>query len=95
MSFGKLQAALGTVTNEVTVAAAQINFDFTLVKNEAPKEYHALGETLTKKRKDEAEAGGLHITARRLGALLEGLCPPTPNLLKAYGLRISEISKVA
>jgi hypothetical protein len=55
MTISRIQAALGMVKNEVTVAAAQINFDFTLVKNEAPKEYHLLGECLSKRRKDEAK----------------------------------------
>ncbi|KAK0702215.1 hypothetical protein B0H67DRAFT_650272 [Lasiosphaeris hirsuta] len=95
LSLGKLQAALGLVTNEVTVAAANINFDFTLIRQEAPREYHALGESLSQKRKDEAETGQPHITARRLGALFDGVCPPTCNLQKAYGIRVSEICKAA
>lgn len=92
MAIRRLQASLAQATNELTVAAANINFDFTLVKCEAPKEYHSLGNALSKKRKDEAEIGQLHITARRLGALFEGTCPATPNLIKAYGLRASEIA---
>ncbi|MCJ1395831.1 hypothetical protein MMC18_008717 [Xylographa bjoerkii] len=32
-------------------------------------------------------------TARRLGALFEQILPPNPNLVKAYGSRVSEISK--
>ncbi|KAK4442838.1 hypothetical protein QBC34DRAFT_223278 [Podospora aff. communis PSN243] len=94
MSLAKLQAALGMVTNEVTIAAANINFDFTLVKNEAPREYHALGESLSKKRRDDAESGQPHITARRLGALFDGICPPTANLQRVYGMRVSEICRV-
>ena len=93
MAISRLQAALASVTNEVTVAAANIKFDFTLVKCEAPKEYRALGENLSTTRKDEAETGMIHITAQRLGALFEGVCPPTPNLVKAYGTRVSEISE--
>jgi hypothetical protein len=95
MAISRLQASLAQATNEVTVAAANINFDFTLVKCEAPKEYHNLGNALSKKRKDEAELGQPHITARRLGALFEGTCPATPNLIKAYGLRASEIAAYA
>lgn len=95
MSISKLQAALAAATNEVTVAAANINFDFTLVKYEAPKEYQPLGEVLSGKRKSNAETGSSHITAQRLGALFEGVCPPTPNLVKAYGIRASEIAKAA
>ena len=93
MAISRLQASLASVTNELTVAAANIKFDFTLVKCEAPKEYRALGENLSTKRKDEAETGMIHITAQRLGALFEGVCPPTPNLVKAYGTRVSEISE--
>jgi hypothetical protein len=95
MAINRLQASLTQATNEVTVAAANINFDFTLVKCEAPKEFQPLGNALSKKRKDEAEVGQPHITARRLGALFEGTCPATPNLIKAYGLRASEIAAYA
>ncbi|KAJ8067785.1 hypothetical protein OCU04_003383 [Sclerotinia nivalis] len=95
MALSRLQASLAAVTNEVTVAAANINFDFTLVRCEAPKEYQNLGNALSRKRKEEAESGSPHITARRLGALFEGICPPTPNLIKAYGVRVSEIADLA
>lgn len=95
MSIGRLQAALAQATNEVTVAAANINFDFTLVKYEAPKEYQDLGNALSNRRRNEAEVGQPHITARRLGALFDGICPTTPNLIKAYGLRASEIAAAA
>ncbi|VUC33324.1 unnamed protein product [Clonostachys rosea] len=94
-SLGRLQAALAAATNEVTVAAANINFDFTLVKYEAPKEFKPLGELLTSRRKNEAENGRSHITARRLGALFDNVCPDTPNLIKAYGTRVAEVSKQA
>ncbi|OQV02370.1 hypothetical protein CLAIMM_07575 isoform 2 [Cladophialophora immunda] len=92
MAISRLQAALTAATSEVTVAAANINFDFTLVKCEAPKEYHKLGNALSQKRKEKAEIGSTHITARRLGALFDGVCDPSPNLLKAYGRRASEIA---
>ncbi|MCJ1313199.1 hypothetical protein MMC25_006876 [Agyrium rufum] len=91
MAISRLQTSLAAVTNEVTLAAANINFDFTLVKCEVPKEYESLGKSLSIKRKEQAVMGSSHITARRLGALFEGVCPPTPNLIKAYGTRASEI----
>lgn len=94
-SISKLQAALASVTNEITLAAANINFDFTLVKCEAPKEFHQLGSSLSKLRVDNAECGPIHMTARRLGALFEGMLPPTPSLLKAYGSRASDIALAA
>jgi hypothetical protein len=95
MAVGRLQAALAAATSEVTVAAANLNFDFTLVKYEAPKEYQALGTVLSSKRKDNAEYGSSHVTARRLGALFEGVCPPASSLLEAYGTRASEIAKAS
>jgi hypothetical protein len=94
-SFGRLQASAVAATQELTLAAANINFDFTLVKYEAPKEFQPLGELLTWKRKHEAESGSSHITARRLGALFDGVCPDTPILIKAYGTRVAEVSKQA
>ncbi|KAI3323540.1 hypothetical protein HD806DRAFT_535367 [Xylariaceae sp. AK1471] len=95
LGIGRLQAALASATNEVTVAAANINFDFALVKCEAPQEYRPLGQELSSHRKAEAEQGSLHITARRLGALFDGLCPNIPNLLGAFGTRATEISRAA
>jgi hypothetical protein len=80
----------------MTVAAANITLDLTLVKYEAPKEYQPkeyqpLGRNLPKKHKDNAETGMIYVTARRLGALFEVVCPLTPRLVEAYGLRVSEI----
>jgi len=95
MSINKLQAALASATNELTLTAANINFDFAIVKCEAPKEYQNLGNALSKYKKDKAENGTAHTTARKLGALFDGVCPPTPNLIKAYGLRVSEIAETA
>ncbi|KAF3022067.1 hypothetical protein E8E14_013357 [Neopestalotiopsis sp. 37M] len=95
MSISRLQASLAQATNEVTVAAANINFDFCLVKYEAPKEYHPIGKLLSNKRKQDAEHGASHATARRLAALFDGVCPSTPNLITAYGTRVSEISQKA
>ncbi|KAK8108140.1 uncharacterized protein PG998_010153 [Apiospora kogelbergensis] len=92
-SVGRLQAALGSATNELTIAAANLNFDFSLVKMEAPPEYRALGPVLSPRSKHNAESGPSHILANRLGALFEDVCPPTPNLVKAYGKRASEVSQ--
>ncbi|ETS85041.1 hypothetical protein PFICI_03066 [Pestalotiopsis fici W106-1] len=93
LSLGRIQAGFAQATQEITVAAANLNFDFSLVKLEAPAEYKPIGNILTPSRIREAEVGPIHVTARRLGALFEGACPETPNLIKAYGTRASEISK--
>ncbi|KAI1743173.1 hypothetical protein F4680DRAFT_471554 [Xylaria scruposa] len=92
LAFGRLQASLAQATQDFTIAAANFNFDFTLVKVEAPPEYRDIATALSPSRVHEAETGCLHVTARRLGALFEGVCPKTPNLIRAYGLRASEIS---
>jgi hypothetical protein len=89
---GRLQAALASATNEVTVAAANINFDFSIVKYEAPKEFHPVGQLLSDRRKRDAEDGKSHTTARRLAALFAGVCPKTPALVTVYGKRASDIA---
>ncbi len=92
---GRLQAALASATNEVTVAAANINFDFSIVKYEAPEEFHPVGQLLSYRRKRDAEDGKSHTTARRLAALFAGVCPKTPALVTAYGKRASDIATQA
>lgn len=91
-SIGKITSSLLSNTNELTLAAASVNFDFSLFKVEAPKEFHGVRDALSKIRREKAESGLSHITARKLGALFEPLVPPIPNLLRAYGQRVSEIS---
>lgn len=88
----RLTAALGSLTNEVTVAAANLNFDFALVKIEAPGEFKALDGALSEKRRTDAEEGNSHITARKLGALFDQIIPSVSELIKSYGCRVSEIS---
>ena len=80
---------------EVSPALANFHFDFTLYKVEAPAEFHGVGRALTCGRRVEAESGQSHITARILGALFTSALPKTPNLIRVYGLRASEISKRA
>jgi hypothetical protein len=92
---GRLQAALASATSEVTLAAANINFDFSIVKYEAPEEFRPVGQLLSDRRKRDAEDGKSHTTARRLAALFAGVCPKTPALVKAYGKRASEIAAQA
>jgi hypothetical protein len=90
-SLSRLTAALGSATNEFTVAAASLNFDFSLMKVEVPVEFQSIGGQLSSKRRNDAESGAPHRTARILGALFEDVLPATPRLVKAYGTRVSEI----
>ena len=92
MSINKLLGALGAFQIENTLALAYISFDFSLFKVTAPPEYQPLGAALSDSRRSNAEDGIQHITARKLGALFQQDLPSTPNLVKAYGRRVSEIS---
>ncbi|KAF6815775.1 uncharacterized protein CMUS01_12383, partial [Colletotrichum musicola] len=91
-AISKLNAALVSIPQELTVAAASFNLDFSLMKVEAPKEFLGVGDSLSTHRRGEAEDGQFHVTARKLGALFESLVPPVPHLYQAYGKRASEIS---
>ncbi|KAF2719024.1 hypothetical protein K431DRAFT_229354, partial [Polychaeton citri CBS 116435] len=91
-SIGKLSNSLIQASQETQVALASLNFDFSLIKYEAPAEYLALGQCLSRGRKEVAEDGRIHITARKLGALFESEIPEVPNLLEAYGRRVSEVA---
>lgn len=92
-ALGRVQASLVAANQETTVALANLNFDFSLVKVEAPAEYRPLGLALAKKRRFTAENGLVHNTARRLGSLFQSILPDTPNLIKVYGQRASEIAQ--
>ncbi|KAI0861803.1 hypothetical protein F4860DRAFT_524134 [Xylaria cubensis] len=84
---------LSAVTNkaELQISLLTLNLDFSLLKREAPKEFNGVQNAISSLRKSNAETGDLHKTARRLGALFEGVSPNAPNLLRAYGTRVSEI----
>jgi hypothetical protein len=77
---------------DISPAFANLNFDFSIYKIDAPKEFQGVGEALARLRREEAESGTPHRTARRLGALFDRILPPTPELFRAYGSRASEIS---
>jgi hypothetical protein len=78
-------------TNENNIALAILNFDFTLLKVEAPAEFGVLASALSTYRRNDAEHGLPHKTARRLGALFEDVISSTPKLIAAYGNRVSEV----
>lgn len=88
----KLLASTISIPSELSLAAANLNLDFTLIKLEAPSEFGAVQDSLSAFRRKEAEGGGLHRTARKLGALFHGIVSPAPALLSAYGTRVSQIA---
>ncbi|KAI0534981.1 hypothetical protein GGR58DRAFT_29642 [Xylaria digitata] len=92
-NLGSLVAAGISAKNENTLALANLNFDFSLVKIDAPKEFLQLGKALSPWRRKNAEEGSTHRTARKLGALFEQAVNPPEELVTAYGRRASEISR--
>jgi hypothetical protein len=90
-SLSSTLLSIFSATNENYAALANIIFDFSLIKMEAPVEFNGIVSALSASRGVEAEEGTSHKTARRLGALFEDLVPSTPKLISAYGLRMSEI----
>ena len=91
--ISKLVASTISIPSELSLAAANFNLDFTLIKLEAPSEFGAVQDSLSPFRRREAEGGGLHRTARKLGALFHGVVSPAPALLSAYGSRVSQIAE--
>ena len=94
-SINKLTPSAISNTFEIAPALANLNFDFSIWKTEAPKEFDGVGSSLSKVRRHEAENGTPHVTARKLGALFASTLPSTPNVTKAYGQRASEISQAS
>jgi len=92
-ALGKFQASLNSVTQETSVALANLNVDLSLFKVEAPPEYRELGVALSRRQRAAAEDGPPHTTARRLGSLFQSIIPETPCLIRAYGQRASEIAQ--
>jgi len=91
-NLGNFTAAAVSARNENSLSLANLNFDFSLVKLQAPKEFQQLGNTLSSWRRKDAETGSTHRTARKLGALFEQLATPGEGLVMAYGQRVSQIS---
>ena len=92
-AIGSVATSLLSAINENTLALSSLKFDFSLIKVEAPAEFKEIGSCLSNQRRDDAENGPAHKTARRLGALFEQIIPSTPRLITAYGERVSEIIK--
>src|ERR1700722_1725491 len=90
-SLGRIANSVLSGVNENTFTLANLNFDFSLVTLQAPAEYSAIGRALAPDRRQNAEHGKSHKTARKLGALFERLIPQAPKLFDAYGRRASEI----
>ena len=89
--MSQISGSLLAAQNQNTLALANFNIDFSLIKVSASEEYQVLGTALSQRRRENAEEGPLHRTARKLGALFEEVIPPIAELSEAYGKRVSEI----
>ncbi|RWA14935.1 hypothetical protein EKO27_g222 [Xylaria grammica] len=99
-SFGQLNASAATFRAEATNALVNVNLEFNVFAKRfinPPREYDGVGQHLATKRLQEAQDGVPHGVARGLGALFKdsAMLPSTPELIKTYGLRASEISRSA
>ncbi|KAJ8130735.1 hypothetical protein O1611_g2889 [Lasiodiplodia mahajangana] len=92
MAMQNWSAALFSGQQQANIGFATLNFDFSLVKIEPPKEFGPIGQQLTRFRRQAAENGTPHVTAQKLRALFQHALPATPHLIKAYGTRCSEIA---
>ncbi|EEY23127.1 conserved hypothetical protein [Verticillium alfalfae VaMs.102] len=90
-SIGKINFSGASFTNENTVALVNLNVDVCFWRCDPSPEFVPVGSALTVKRRVEAESGSIHKTACKLGFLFNEVIPDTPNLIKAYGKRVSEI----
>ncbi|CRK24238.1 hypothetical protein BN1708_013889 [Verticillium longisporum] len=90
-SIGKINFSGASFTNENTVALLNLNVDVCFWRCDPSPEFVPVGSALTVKRRVEAESGSIHRTACKLGFLFNEVIPDTPNLIKAYGKRVSEI----
>jgi hypothetical protein len=97
-TIGHINTSAATVRGEATNALVNLNFElnvFTKRLVQPPPEYVDVGQHLAPKRRQEAQGGVRHAIARKLGLLFKdaSLIPRTPHLIKAYGLRASEIAR--
>lgn len=97
-SLGEFNAALNSIrasqTNAVVNVAWELNI-FTKRLVQPPAEYAGVGQHLAPGRRKEAQDGTRHAIARKLGLLFRDktLLPSTPELIRAYGTRSSEIAR--
>ncbi|TRX88740.1 hypothetical protein FHL15_010412 [Xylaria flabelliformis] len=98
--FGQFNASAATFRTEATAALVNVNLEFNIFAKkfvQPPPEYAGVGQHLATSRLQEAQDGARHGVARRLGALFKdsAMLPSTPELIRTYGLRASEISRTA
>ncbi|KAI0017045.1 hypothetical protein F4780DRAFT_627483 [Xylariomycetidae sp. FL0641] len=99
-SFGQLNASATSFRAETTNALVNNNLEINIFSRRyisPPSEYAGVGQHLAPYRLREAQDGIRHGVARKLGLLFKdrAILPATPELIKAYGSRASEVSKTS
>ena len=96
-SIGHITAAAASARQDNTLALANFNFEISLFTKRItpPTEYEGVGKHLSEHRLKEAQDGAQHTMARKLGLLFKNILPHTPELIKAYGSRASEVTQAA
>lgn len=97
-SLGEFNAALNSIRASQTNALVNVGLElniFTKRLVQPPVEYAGVGQHLAPSRRKEAQDGTRHAIARKLGLLFRDktLLPHTPELIRAYGTRSSEIAR--
>lgn len=97
-SLGEFNAALNSIRTSQTNALVNVGLElniFTKRLVQPPAEYAGVGQHLAPSRRKEAQDGTRHAIARKLGLLFrDKTClPSTPELIRAYGTRSSEIAR--
>ncbi|PMD15323.1 hypothetical protein NA56DRAFT_733882 [Hyaloscypha hepaticicola] len=91
-SLPQFSGSLMSATNQNSIGLANVNVEFALIKVSPPKEFDGLAVALSQRHRENAEEGPLHRTITKLGMLFEDIIPAIPNLIEAYGKRVSEIA---
>ncbi|RYP74088.1 hypothetical protein DL769_004105 [Monosporascus sp. CRB-8-3] len=97
-SLGNFNASATSFRAENTNAIVNVNFELNLFAKkfvQPPPEYAGVGQHLAPRRLQEAQDGVRHEIARKLGLLFKEkvILASTPQLIKAYGSRASEIAR--
>lgn len=93
-SIGNLTNTFLRASQETTITLANLNFNFSIIKFIAPKEYQGLGDSFSRRWKVAAEDGAINIIAKKLSTLFSGINLNVPNLIRIYRLRTSEVAKL-
>lgn len=96
-SLKEVNAALNSIRASQTNALVNVGLELNIFTKrvQPPAEYAGVGQHLAPSRLKEAQNGTRHAIARKLGLLFrdKALLPSTPELIKAYGTRSSEIAR--